>query len=45
MKELRSSVKERRFPEFAQNFMKTMFPGGDYPIWCVDALKTVNIVL
>jgi len=45
MKKVRSSIKERKFPEFVKIFMKTMYPEGDYPSWCVDALATVNIVL
>ncbi|KAL1782551.1 queuine tRNA-ribosyltransferase [Sigmodon hispidus] len=43
---LRSSILEQRFPDFVQNFMRTMY--GDrslYPAWAVEALASVGITL
>ncbi|XP_021499430.1 queuine tRNA-ribosyltransferase catalytic subunit 1 isoform X1 [Meriones unguiculatus] len=43
---LRSSILEQRFPEFVQNFMRTMY--GDHslcPAWAVEALASVGITL
>lgn len=43
MKGIRDSIKENKFPEFVQEFMLNMYPNKNYPQWCIDALKSVNI--
>ena len=45
MRDIRESIKQDRFPEFVQGFMKTMFPDNSYPDWAVKALASINIVL
>lgn len=45
MKQVRESILEQRFPQFAMDFMKLQFPTGDYPQWTVNALASVNIQL
>lgn len=45
MKGIRDSIKESRFPEFVEEFMLNMYPEKNYPQWCIDALKSVNIKL
>lgn len=45
MRDIRESIKQDRFPEFVQGFMKTMFPDNSYPDWAVKALASINIIL
>ncbi|CAH1388461.1 unnamed protein product [Nezara viridula] len=45
MKDIRESIKEERFPEFVQLFMKKMFEDREVPKWIKDALAAVNIKL
>ena len=45
MRDIRESIKQDKFPEFVQIFMKTMFPDNTYPDWAVNALVSVNITL
>lgn len=45
MRDIRESIKQDRFPEFVQGFMKTMFPDSSYPDWAVKALASINIIL
>ena len=45
MRDIRESIKQDKFPEFVQSFMKTMFPDNSYPDWAVNALASVNIIL
>lgn len=45
MRDIRKSIKQDKFPEFVQNFMKMMFADNSYPDWAVNALASVNIIL
>lgn len=45
MRNIRESIRENRFPEFAANFMLNLFPDKNYPTWIRDSLKAVNIDL
>ena len=45
MRDIRESIKQDKFPEFIQGFMKMMFPDKSYPDWAVNALASVNIIL
>jgi len=45
MRDIRESIKQDKFPEFVQGFMKTMFPDDNSPDWAVNALASVNIIL
>ncbi|KAL9989586.1 hypothetical protein ACROYT_G004150 [Oculina patagonica] len=45
MRDLRESIKQDKFPEFVQGFMKRMFPDNNYPDWAKNALASVNIFL
>jgi queuine tRNA-ribosyltransferase catalytic subunit len=45
MKTMRQSIIEDRFPEFVRDFMKNLYPDGDYPSWTIEALQSVNIIL
>ena len=45
MRDIRESIKQDKFNEFVQSFMKTMFPDNSYPDWAVNALASVNIIL
>eukprot|EP00058_Branchiostoma_floridae_P008195 XP_002593683.1 hypothetical protein BRAFLDRAFT_131791 [Branchiostoma floridae] len=45
MRTLRQSILEGRFPQFVQDFMDTMYPSRNYPVWVVEALAAVNINL
>lgn len=45
MRDIRESIKQDKFPDFVQGFMKTMFPDNSYPDWAVNALASVNIIL
>ena len=45
MRDIRESIKQDKFPEFVQIFMKTMFPDNSYPDWVVNSLASVNIIL
>ncbi|XP_062827469.1 queuine tRNA-ribosyltransferase catalytic subunit 1 isoform X2 [Anolis carolinensis] len=46
MRSIRESIIEQRFPEFVQNFMKTMYGNSDhYPQWATEALDSVGITL
>ena len=45
MRDIRESIKQDKFPEFVQRFMKRMFPDNIYPDWAQKALASVNILL
>ncbi|XP_054858460.1 queuine tRNA-ribosyltransferase catalytic subunit 1 [Eublepharis macularius] len=46
MRLMRESIMEQRFPEFVQDFMKTMYGNkGSYPLWAKEALASVGITL
>ena len=45
MRGIRESIKQDKFPEFVQEFMKRMFPDNIYPDWAKNALASVNILL
>lgn len=45
MNTMRESIKQDKFPEFVQHFMKTQYPDKNYPQWAVDALQSVEITL
>ncbi|ESP03247.1 hypothetical protein LOTGIDRAFT_205064 [Lottia gigantea] len=45
MKRIRESILKDEFPVFIQTFFTTMFPNKQYPIWAVNALKSVNVTL
>lgn len=42
---IQMSIIEGRFDEFVREFMRNYYPKGDYPQWCVDALKVAGISL
>lgn len=39
------SIIEGRFDQFVRDFMKSYYPKGDYPQWCVSALEVAGIPL
>ena len=45
MRDIRESIKQDKFPEFVDRFMKRMFPDNIHPDWAKDALASVNIFL
>ncbi|KAG9470778.1 queuine tRNA-ribosyltransferase catalytic subunit 1 [Eleutherodactylus coqui] len=46
MRSVQESILNGRFPQFVQDFMRTMYGTKDkYPRWAVDALQTVGISL
>ncbi|XP_066472323.1 queuine tRNA-ribosyltransferase catalytic subunit 1 isoform X2 [Tiliqua scincoides] len=46
MRLIRESIIEQRFPQFVQDFMKTMYGNrGSYPQWATEALTSVGIIL
>ncbi|XP_053226764.1 queuine tRNA-ribosyltransferase catalytic subunit 1 isoform X2 [Podarcis raffonei] len=46
MHSIRESIIEQRFPQFVQDFMKTMYGNiSSYPQWAIDALTSVGIIL
>ncbi|XP_034997154.1 queuine tRNA-ribosyltransferase catalytic subunit 1 isoform X2 [Zootoca vivipara] len=46
MHSIRESIIEQRFPQFVQDFMKTMYGSfSSYPQWAIDALASVGIIL
>ncbi|XP_062979093.1 queuine tRNA-ribosyltransferase catalytic subunit 1 [Elgaria multicarinata webbii] len=46
MRLIRESIIEQRFPQFVQDFMKTMYGNsGRYPPWATEALASVGINL
>ncbi|XP_043940409.1 queuine tRNA-ribosyltransferase catalytic subunit 1 isoform X2 [Protopterus annectens] len=46
MNSVRASIISQNFPQFVQQFMKTMYIRiEDYPKWAVDALESVSIKL
>lgn len=45
MKRIRESILEDRFPDFVRDFMKSNFPGGEYPQWAIDSLSAVGVKL
>ncbi|RIA92226.1 queuine tRNA-ribosyltransferase [Glomus cerebriforme] len=46
MNSIRQAILNDNFPSFIQQFFKELFGGKDnYPIWAVNALKSVNIEL
>ncbi|XP_011700142.1 PREDICTED: probable queuine tRNA-ribosyltransferase [Wasmannia auropunctata] len=45
MQDIRSSIKEQRFPRFIRDYMLTVYPNKDYPEWIVNALQAVNVTL
>ncbi|CAG8436211.1 7101_t:CDS:2 [Funneliformis caledonium] len=46
MNDIRKAIINDEFPSFVQKFFKELFGGKDkYPIWAVNALKSVNIEL
>ena len=42
MRDIRTAIKEDKFPEFVKDFMDTLYP-EEKPKWIVDALKSVKI--
>ncbi|KAI9551619.1 hypothetical protein GHT06_021952 [Daphnia sinensis] len=45
MRNIRESIMNGTFVEFIFNFMDTMYPKKDFPVWAMDALKAVNVDL
>lgn len=45
MGRIRESLREGIFPEFVRDFMKGLYPKGEYPEWSREALKEVGIEL
>ena len=47
MSQARQAIKEDRYPQFVKDFFQTLYHGDSsrYPLWAVDALKTVAIDL
>ena len=46
MNNIRQAILNDNFPSFIQQFFKELFGGKDnYPIWAVNALKSVNVEL
>ena len=47
MAQAREAIKQDRYHQFVRNFFSTLYHGNksQYPIWAVDALKTVGIDL
>lgn len=45
MRDIRDSIKEQRFPRFIQDYMSTVYPNKDYPMWIINALEAVNVTL
>ncbi|KAG8130087.1 hypothetical protein E2320_016715 [Naja naja] len=46
MHSIRESIAEQKFPQFVQNFMKTMYGNSSsYPQWAMEALASVEINL
>ncbi|XP_026572558.1 queuine tRNA-ribosyltransferase catalytic subunit 1 [Pseudonaja textilis] len=46
MHSIRESITEQKFPQFVQNFMKTMYGNSSsYPQWAMEALASVEINL
>lgn len=45
MRSIRQSIKEQKFPEFVQNYMKKAHPDGKIPQWIIESLQAVNIEL
>jgi queuine tRNA-ribosyltransferase len=45
MRDIRSSIKEDKYPEFTKTFLLQNYPGGvsTYPNWTINALKSVGI--
>jgi queuine tRNA-ribosyltransferase len=45
MRDIRSSIKEDKYPEFIKTFLLQNYPGGvsTYPKWTINALKSVGI--
>ena len=46
MQQIRTAIEEDKYPQFVKKFFKTLFKTKDkYPVWAVNALKSVNIDL
>ncbi|XP_001623330.3 queuine tRNA-ribosyltransferase catalytic subunit 1 [Nematostella vectensis] len=45
MRGIRESIKADKFPQFVRDFMRRMYPEGEYPKWVVEALLSANIDL
>lgn len=45
MNDMRTSIVEKRFPEFIKDFMKVHFRNEPTPQWIIDALAAVNVNL
>lgn len=45
MRSIRESIKQNRFPEFVKDFMRINYPDGQFPLWIVESLSSVNITL
>ena len=47
MAQARQAIKQDRYLQFVRNFFGTLYHGdkSQYPIWAIDALKTVGIDL
>ncbi|CAG8518937.1 358_t:CDS:2 [Paraglomus brasilianum] len=46
MQQIRTAITEDKYPQFVKQFFKTLFKTKDkYPVWAVNALKSVNIDL
>ncbi|KAI5641585.1 queuine tRNA-ribosyltransferase domain-containing protein [Phthorimaea operculella] len=43
MRNMRESIMNGTFPQFVQKFVDEVYPGGNYPIWVVNALSSVGI--
>jgi queuine tRNA-ribosyltransferase len=45
MRNIRENILKGTFVDFIFNFMDTMYPKKDFPVWATDALRVVNIDL
>ena len=45
MRDIRQAILDDRYPDFIKDFMKVVYPAGDYPTWAVDSLASVNVAL
>ncbi|XP_038064064.1 queuine tRNA-ribosyltransferase catalytic subunit 1-like [Patiria miniata] len=45
MRDIRQAIIDDRYPAFIKDYMKTVYPAGDYPTWLRDSLASVNVDL
>ena len=45
MKDIRNAISTDKFPSFIKDFFSTLFPNKDYPMWVIQALKSVKVEL